>query len=200
MNFGRLKRHAHTFLFVKKTEKTRPHIYVLLCVGLAYKTPIIYFVVASCNVAKCKNALYIFLGTDTQGFWLKVELMMLVALIPTVSLSHGLIRKLGRVIVVLAALLYFSSLHLCRISKLLWCTGCCRKLKLSIFFNTAQGAASSCPWRSKTKRKERRENMKGRGGRKGERNKEIRQCRSGGFQETQFSTWTRHLQRGWTTF
>lgn len=42
-----------------------------------------------------------------------------------------------------AALLYFSSLHLCRISKLLWCTGWCRKLKLSTLFTT--GAAASCP-------------------------------------------------------
>lgn len=42
-------------------------------------------------------------------------------------------------------ILYFSSLHLCRISKLLWWTGCWRKLILSILFKTAHGAVSSCP-------------------------------------------------------
>lgn len=49
------------------------------------------------------------------------------------------------------ALLYFSSLHLCRISKLLWWTGWWRKLKLSTLFKTAHGTASSCPWGSKIK-------------------------------------------------
>lgn len=45
----------------------------------------------------------------------------------------------------LRVILYFSSLHLCRISKLLWWTGCWRKLKLSILFKIAHGAESSCP-------------------------------------------------------
>lgn len=48
-------------------------------------------------------------------------------------------------------LLYFSSLHLCRISKLLWWTGWWRKLKLSTLFKTAHGTASSCPWEAKWK-------------------------------------------------
>lgn len=51
------------------------------------------------------------------------------------------------------ALLYFSSLHLCRISKLLWWTGWWRKLKLSTLFKTA----SSCPWEAKQKQKTWRE-------------------------------------------
>lgn len=96
---------------------------------------------------------------------------MLVSLVPT-----WFNMKVGGVIVVLAALLYFSSLHLCRISKLLWCTGCCRKLKLSTLFKTAQGAASSCPWRSKTKEKHRRERKKyteREGGGKKERNDRL---------------------------
>lgn len=56
------------------------------------------------------------------------------------------------------ALLYFSSLHLCRISKLLWCTGWCRKLKLSTLFEAAEGAAASSPWKAqqKTKTQERK--------------------------------------------
>lgn len=129
-----------------------------------------------------------------MSFWLDfgcsaVKLVMLVSLVPTVSPSHDMEWLL---IVVLAALLYFSSLHLCRISKLLWCTGCCRKLKLSTLFKTAQGAASSCPWRSKTKEKQRREGGKKytQGKRKGEEMRkkwQIRQRRRRD-QEMQSST------------
>lgn len=73
------------------------------------------------------------------------------------SFLHGmhLVSISGRVSVVSegrvsgGALLYFSSLHLCRISKLLWWTGWWRKLKLSTLFKTAHGTASSCPWEAK---------------------------------------------------
>lgn len=117
--------------------------------------------------------------------------------------------------VVHAALLCFSSLHLCRISKLLWCTGCCRKLKLSTLFKTAQAAASSCPWRSKTHREKRTEKGGGtgedkkktgekrrQGGRQtGERKREKRQIRwqRRGDEEMQSSTCARLLER-WLAF
>lgn len=131
--------------------------------------------------------------------WLQhsaLKLVMLVGLVPTVSPSHNME---GLLIVVLAALLYFSSLHLCRISKLLWCTGCCRKLKLSTLFKTAQGAASSCPWRSKTKEKQTEKRGKNTQRRRkgGEREKwQIRQRRRRD-QEMQSSTEEKPVQDLW---
>lgn len=41
--------------------------------------------------------------------------------------------------------LYFSSLHLWRISRLLWWTGWCRKLKLLTDLTTVQGTGASFP-------------------------------------------------------
>lgn len=86
--------------------------------------------------------------------------------------------KAWGVTVVMAALLCFSSLHLCRISKLLWCTGCCRKLKLSKLFNAAEGAESSCPWRSNQTEghKEEREKWREKWQIRHWRKKEVRRC------------------------
>lgn len=85
--------------------------------------------------------------------------------------------------VVRAALLCFSSLHLCRISKLLWCTGCCRKLKLSTLFKTAQAAASSCPWRSKTQREKRTEKEGGGAGQREKNTGKKQETRGGDKRE-----------------
>lgn len=52
---------------------------------------------------------------------------------------------------ILSYLLYFSSLHLWRISRLLWWTGWWRKLKLSTVLTTAQGTAASLPLENHSK-------------------------------------------------